>query len=214
ARQGRVVTAGIVTGLEVALEPPAPPSDPLVTAGHFIHLLPGHGITVSGEDVTVPRPLRVALDQIPVHYVRYQETGESAPSDASASTPMELGGLKVETDDFASGYVPWAAVLVAQPAELGLFGNIDPTDPCELDPSRDAFSDERRLDGMMLRFFQIPLGWKNDPLLVDPDDARWRNRLAQIIFREESKGAARQYFRFLASHPEGERWDTVLAFQD
>ena len=214
ARSGRVVTAGVVRGLDVALEAPAAPPNPLVTAGHFIHLLPGNGIMISGEDVIVPRPLRIALDQIPIHYVRYLDAGEPAPADVSATTPMELGGVKVETDDFASGYVPWAAVLIAQPAELGLFGNVDPTDPCELDLSADAFSDERRIDAMFLRFFQIPFDWKNDPLLTDPNDPRWRNRLAQIIFREESKGAARQYLRFRASQPAGEQWDTVLASPD
>src|SRR5262245_58566946 len=66
AWRGRIASPGIVRGLEVALESP-PSAEGLALAGHFVHLLPGHGFLPDGEDVVVPRPLRVPLDQIPVH---------------------------------------------------------------------------------------------------------------------------------------------------
>ncbi len=158
ARSGRLGTAGVVTGLDVALEPPAEAQETLGLAGHFLHLLPGYGITVSGEDVVIPRALRVPLEAISL----------------------------IANDKDEAAEIPWAAVLLARPAELGIFENIDATDPCELDPSHDAFADERRLDAMVLRLFQLPLAWQDDPLLGDTGDARWRNRLAQLIFRAES----------------------------
>ena len=37
----------------------------VASVGHHVHVLPGHGITAFGDDVTAPRPLRVALDEIP-----------------------------------------------------------------------------------------------------------------------------------------------------
>ncbi len=214
ARLGRIGTAGVVTGLEVALEAPATAPENLATAGHFVHLLPGYGITVSGEDVTIPRALRIPLDQIPVHYVRKIAEGEESnptPDEVVVRTPLEGGGAILEVDDFTPGFLPWAAALVARPAEFGAFENIDPTDPCELDPSLDAFADERRLDGMVLRLFELPREWQDDPLLADPGDARWRNRLAQMIFRAEGRESARHSLRYLASQEVGRRWDSTLA---
>ena len=66
AWRGRLATPGIVSGIEVALEPPASPHGAATPAGHFVHILPGHGLLVDGEDLVVPRPLRVPLDRIPL----------------------------------------------------------------------------------------------------------------------------------------------------
>jgi hypothetical protein len=177
AWRGRMTTAGIVTGLEVALEAPAAPPDPLTRAGHFVHVLPGHGITGLGDDVTVPRPLRVALDRIPAR------------------------GLGADA-------MPWAAVLVLRPAEFGRFDNIDPADPCELDPSRDAFADERRQDAVLLELLPLPDAFQARPELGNADDERWRNRLAYLLFNDEVAGAVRQQIRFRDTLPAGQRWDT------
>ena len=114
-----------------------------------------------GEDIVVPRPLRVALDQIPVHYVRvggpnHEASAEAPPADATAGTPIDTGELVVNVDRFDAGHVPWAAVLVLCPAEFRTFGGVDPEDPCDLDASQDAFADERRVDGCILRLCQLP----------------------------------------------------------
>lgn len=215
ARQGRIPAAGIVAGLEVALEEPAAPGGALTTAGHFLHVLPGHGLTVYGEDIAVPRPLRVALDKIPIRYVRFVAPGEKTssealPSGAVNTTPLEFGGARLEVDDFGAGHLPWAAVLVARPAEFPGFGKFDPDDPCELDLSRDAFADERRIDAAMLWLFQLPTSFENDPLLADENDPRWRNRLAYAVFEAERIGAAHQFLRMLAPSGAPVAWDTVL----
>ncbi|MGB8167340.1 MAG: hypothetical protein WCF18_07590, partial [Chthoniobacteraceae bacterium] len=214
AWRGRMTTAGVVTGLEVALEEPPAPTSPLASKGHFIHVMPGYGLTIFGEDATIPRPLRIALDQIPIHYVRFTAPGDEAPAEpapigSATSASLEFGGVRLVVDDLVGGPIPWAAVLVARPAELRAFGKGDPDDPCELDPSRDAFADERRLDATGLSLIQLPVDWENDPRLADRADPRWRNQLANFVFRTERAGARRQYIRFLQSRPAGDRWDTV-----
>ncbi|MGH7943382.1 MAG: hypothetical protein ACREF9_00005, partial [Opitutaceae bacterium] len=155
----------------------------LLLAGNFIHVLPGHGITELGEDVVVPRSLRVDLASVP-------------------------------TREIAAHEAPWAAVLVVRPAEFGRFDNIDPTSPCELDPSQDAFADERRQDAVLLELMPLPAQWQTRPELGDPDDPRWRNRLAHLLFTDQLLRTARQQIRFRNTLPPGLRWDTFHAGED
>ena len=215
AWRGRAARSGIVKGLEIALEAPAAPAAELDPDGHFVHVLPGHGFLTDGEDIVVPRPLRVALGEIPVHYVRVggqnlEAPAEPVPAGATAGSPRDTGGLVVTIDRFDTGHVPWAAVLLLCPAEFRSFGGVDPEDPCELDPSQDAFADERRIDASMLRLCQLPVRMESLPLLADPNDPRWRNRLAHVIFDDETRRSARQQIRRLETQPAGRRWDTVL----
>ena len=219
AWRGRLATPGVVRGLEVALESPATPPTELAPAGHFVHVLPGHGFLADGEDIVVPRPLRVALDQIPVHYVRvggpnHEAPAEAPPADATSGSPIDTGELDVNVDRFDAGHVPWAAVLALCPAEFRTFGGVDPEDPCDLDASQDAFADERRVDSCILRLCQLPAHLESLPSLADRDDPRWRNRLAHAVFEEEARVSARQQVRFLETQPAGHRWDTVLRVAD
>ena len=215
AWRGRLATPGIVRGLEVGLESPPTAAAELALAGHFVHVLPGHGFLADGEDIVVPRPLRVALDQIPVHYVRvggpnHETPAEAVPAGASAGTPVDTDELVVNVDEFGAGHLPWAAVLVLCPAEFRTFGGVDPEDPCDLDASRDAFADERRIDACMLRLVQVPARIETLALLADRNDPRWRNRLAHAMFDEEARASARHQVRLLQAQPAGQRWDTVL----
>jgi len=187
AGRGRLATPGIVAGLEVALESP-PTADPeLKLAGHFIHVMPGHGFLAGGEDVVVPRPLRVPLDKI-------RADAEFTPNSS------------------------WAAVLVLRPAEFRVFDKHDPEDPCQLDPSQDPFASERRQDACILRLCQLPAELKSLPVLGNPDDPHWRNRLAHVIFSEEAAASARQQIRFRETledgtrRPDDQRWDTLLLY--
>ena len=215
AWRGRLATPGIVKGLEAALESPAAPPAGLVPDGHFVHVQPGNGFLADGEDIVVPRPLRVALERIPVHYVRVDGLNDDQPAEPPLSgttvgSPLDTGDLVVSVDRFPDGHVPWAAVLVLCPAEFRTFSGVDPEDPCELDPSQDPFADERRVDASMLRLCELPAGWQSLPPLADPGDPRWRNRLAHVVFAEEASEAARQQIRLLEAQPPGHRWDTVL----
>lgn len=151
----------------------------LELAGQQLHLLPGHGLTVSGEDVFVPRPLRVSLADLPASGV-------------------------------AAGVVPWASVVVVRPVELREFGKVDPTDPCEVDLSRDAFADERRRDGALVEMVALPEEWAGDSRLGDRSDPRWRNRLAHFILNREASGSARQAIRRIMEETGEPRWETVL----
>jgi hypothetical protein len=215
AWRGRAATAGVVSGLEVALEPPTTPPAELTPAGHFVHVLPGHGFLVNGEDIVVPRPLRVPLDQIPVHYVRVGSAGsqtfdETAPADATPGEVQDAGGFAFAVDRFAPSHRTWAAVLLLSPAEFTAFERLDPNDPCELDLSRDAFADERRVDSCVLRLCQLPLRIENLPILTDRNDPRWRNRLAHALLAEDASRSPRQYTHFLGTRPVGQRWGTDL----
>jgi hypothetical protein len=215
AWHGRAATAGVVSGLEVALEPPATPQETLTRTGYFVHVLPGHGLRADGEDIVVPRPLRVALDEIPIVYVRVsgpdrEEAPEAAPEGATAGDPIDAGGFAINIDTFPYDYQPWAAVLVLRPSEFRTFRGLDATDPCELDPSFDPFIDERRVDASALRLCQLPAGWQSLPELSDPGNVSWRNRLADVIFSEETRLSARHQIRFRVTRSEEDHWDTVL----
>ena len=214
AWHGRLPTPGIVNGLEIALEEPPKPAAALAAADHFIHVLPGYGLTAYGEDVVVPRPLRIALEKIPVRYVRFAPTDAQAPMEPrpdqaiGESTPLDFGGTRVVVDQFEKGYLPWAGVLLARPAEYPGFGKFDPDDPCEIDLSRDAFADERRNDATALWLLELPLSYEKNPLLGD--DQRRRNQLAYAIFEAERFNGSRQFLRALGPAGAKKDWSVSL----
>jgi hypothetical protein len=215
AGRGRLTTPGIIRGLDVALEPPESPASELTRAGHFVHVLPGHGIVATGDDVVVPRPLRIPLDDMPVDYVRVGRTNHQPPSEAApaGSTPgatIDTGDRIVLVDRFGADRLPWAAVLLLCPAELGARARVDPNDPCELDPSQDAFADERRIDASMVRLVELPADWRNAPELADDADLRWRNQLAHVVLTQESRRSGLLHVRRRADQNADRRWDTVL----
>lgn len=216
AWRGRVPTPGIVTGLEVALEMPAKLPDPLARDDHFVHVLPGHGFLADGEDVVVPRPLRVPLADIPVAYVRAGGPDGAAPPEAApvdvvrTQRRTDTDRFVLDIDTFIGTHVPWAAVLVACPAEFRVFEGLAPTDPCELDSTRDPFLDDRRVDAVTLRLIELPAAWKALRELGPDADPRRRNRIAHVLLREEAAFAARHQLRYRDGEPQHRRWDTVL----
>lgn len=211
----RSFSAGVVRGLEVALESPAPTETAPTFAGHFVHLLPGYGLAATGEDVVVPQAITTALADLPVYYVHLPGITEPpaipAPT-AEARQTLDFGGFQIERLRRPAGTVPRAAVLFVEPVELGNFQNAPSTDPCELDPTKDPFADERRHDGVRLALCELPLLLQLDPLLDPtnadaPDDPRWRNRLVQVIQAAEIAHTARLHLRYLETERAGERWD-------
>ena len=214
AVRGRLGSAGVISGLEAGLEGP-PPAETPDRRAYFVHVLPGHGLLADGEDVVVPRPLRVALSDIPVHYVRAGEDdflppSEAPPAGVTTGPPVDAGRFVYHIDTFAADHEPWAAVLVLCPAEFRVFDNLEPADPCELDLSRDAFADERRLDAAVLRLVQLPSALETQDDLGNPDSPQWRNLLAHAVLRMEAAVSARQHVRFAATAPLKARWSAAF----
>ena len=161
AMLGQSVSAGVVGGLDV---------DVRVETGatgrrfHEIYVAPGLGLAATGEDITIPRALRVNVRDVPVY----------ATSGAPART---LGAFL----DAAGG--PTAGVLVLQPAVAELRDDLDRTDPCEQDPESEAFEDWQIVDAARLVYFV----WPNEWVQLPTPGARWRNRLAYALFGREMR---------------------------
>src|SRR5262245_9510138 len=62
--RGQSVSAGVIAGLDVVVEPGAFGAAP---ANAVVQVLPGSGLTRSGEDVIVATPRRIALAGLPVY---------------------------------------------------------------------------------------------------------------------------------------------------
>ncbi|MCP3100742.1 hypothetical protein LZ198_17880 [Myxococcus sp. K15C18031901] len=165
AVRGQVRSPGVVSGLEVGLdhdldEDPEHPF-PVFT------LEPGMGLTASGEDVHVPRALRVRVDQVPVY--RTGDSPSGLPLDALAH---------VRAADTQYGLR--AAVLVMVPVVTRRDDPLDPTDPGEVDLDTRALDDHRLVDGCTLVLFAWPAEWP-----LPEQDGQWRNRLAWEVFERE-----------------------------
>ena len=224
AWRGRLVTPGIVHGLELALETlpqeavPGPAAQRPTLKGRLVHLQPGLGVVSTGEDVVVPRPLRVELADVPVVYARFS-TAPLGQTPASATnggkkpprvTTLGFGGFSMRLRLLAEGYVPWAAVLVLCPAEVSRLAGRDAFDPCALDPSRDAFEDPRRVDAAQLLLCVLQPQWKRDSLVMgSAGDVTWRNRVASLLLREEAARTRRQQFE-VRQMATGRRFDARL----
>ncbi|MGA2410566.1 MAG: hypothetical protein ABSG46_09295, partial [Candidatus Binataceae bacterium] len=171
ALRGQAVSPGVVQGLEISL----------IAQGDtpYLHIASGFGIAASGEDVFVPKPVRIALGSLPVFTtaalldgVADSGTGELAPR--RAGPPLAELPAK-------NNAVPGVGVIVLQPVNVDELANFDPSDQCEEDPEDDAFSDEQWLDGCRILYYAWPTEWLPLPAAGDA----WRNRLAYAIFEAE-----------------------------
>jgi hypothetical protein len=234
ATSGQTFSHGVVNGLQVAVEnEEGKPVRILVSAGL--------GLTIHGEDVVVPRALRVPLDDLWVYLPAAGERGTGpapapepepdAPPAAEAYSgvpalarmtpvgegtgePLGLPALRSipagpgveeepvptvappvfpgpwsllmeEVRDKKRDPLPRVMVLVLQPVVADVVGEGDPGDPCEQDPSADAFADWRIVDGCRLVLYAWP--WANAKLTVDPGLDTWRNELANLVFGLEAR---------------------------
>ena len=158
AASGQLLSTGVVAGLEVTVEQENDGSWTLEVA-------PGLGITVSGEDVRLIRPLRLPVNVLSVTLTRGGVTENHTIGEWLALvTPP----------------TPMAVVLFLEPIETRRVGDVDPGDACELDSNDIAFEDEQLVDGVRLRATELPLP---SPLA---NEAHWRNQLAYEVFRQEA----------------------------
>jgi hypothetical protein len=198
ALAGQRISHGVVAGLEVDLE--------RGDDGAFLHVGAGLGIAASGEDVMVPRALRIPLAELWVYVTPAPPPAPAPPGDEPdpaddrlptsllpasllrppAVPPPVLRGPFASLTE-ADGVIPRVGVLVLQPAELEERGAFDPTDPCEEQARDEAFSDRRRTDASRLVLF----AWPWPALLPDPGPT-WRNQIAYTVFGLEASQAPGQ----------------------
>lgn len=129
--------AGVVNGLEVKEEQPS-------TAERWLHVTAGVGLSATGGDVWLPRPLRLRFADLP-------------RLDLPPATPEEA--LEREAQRL------W--VLVVRPVSVLQADAADPNRCSEWDDSGRAFEAETRRDGSLLG--KVPVG----DLLPQEGGGRW-----------------------------------------
>ncbi len=205
---GLALTPGTVEGLELRAEDSAFGAAP---AKAFVQISPGLGIARSGEDISIGRPVRLALGDLPVILRADHANALAGPDDimpdaapltsaagSGAEGSMaerirpELPRLIGDTlfkiaRNAESAALPHVAVLVAQPVVGDILGR--PGDDCPPDPRDDPYVDLQRIDGTRLGLYL----WPSEMVAIDggPDytlpaaDAALRNRIAYQIFETE-----------------------------
>lgn len=148
-------------------------------AGHLVTLAQAWSAGIlQGLEVTVEWP--GAATTLPSIRVSPGRGLTASGEDVLVSTPLRvaLSDLLGEVDRTTLR----AAVLIAEPVELLTAGNFQPEDPCEVDESAFAFSDEQRVDGTLLTLLPWQDEWSGGPLNAA---TATRNALAYAIFERE-----------------------------
>ena len=155
---GQLRTAGVICGLQVMEA-----ADIDNKLG--IQIATGQGICASGEDVWIPSPLTVSLSGLPVFF--NQDSYSSLDAFVNSGRQPTLRTF----------------ILVLQPIVLLNTGSADPNRCTDWDDSSRAFENEQRSDGVRLALYAWDSG-------LDPEveQSRWRNQLANEIFRQELRG--------------------------
>ena len=178
ALRGQLLSPGVVSGLESALESR--------DSKWFLNIGPGYGISASGEDVFLPKLAQIEVSALPVYATATLLDGGPAPS-PGALAARRLGPTLGELQARAVA-VPLAGIVVLQPVEVDQLANFDPADPCEEDPGDAPFADEQLLDGVRLVYYAWPDEWLKLPV----PGPQWRNRLAYAIYDQETTNGADQ----------------------
>jgi hypothetical protein len=168
--RGRSVCPGNVEGLEVSWT-----SEP---GGDRLRIQPGRGITVSGEDVVLERPVVMRSDDLRIF-----------PS--STTTWNDIPKLASKTVG-----APFAAVLVLKPMALTVRKRPYALNPA-LDPHPPGFVDRVPEDETFDRLSMIDAVcpvlwlWEGSPAF----GSQWRNRLAWQIFGDERDGLSQPWLQ-------------------
>ncbi|HWS99311.1 MAG TPA: hypothetical protein VN256_03490 [Pyrinomonadaceae bacterium] len=223
ATRGQMVSSGVVSGLSVGLERPDSPAliTVAVTEGssetsanvadldnYYLHISPGTGIAASGEDVFVPRNMRVPIGAVPVYTTtdilsefdgpagpvsprdespREELIKEQALARSRALSPRRLGPPIQRLLERGILKLPPVAILVLRPIVLKRVGDFDAEDQCEQDPQNYAYEDWQLVDGCQLILYAWPAELVSlSPLQVFGRELL-RNRLAHTIFEEEMR---------------------------
>ena len=171
---GQSVTQGIVRGLDLSLDLTTPDGPTLLVA-------PGYGISATGEDVALVRPLRTSLSSLEVIEPQFGSPIALFPDYAADPANQSHAGVlllqpivgQVSGSSVDTGTLP---IIVS--------GNLDAS--CDQDPLEYAFEDWQIADGVRL----VLVAWPSTPAalaLPSPVPTEtWRNRLAYTVFRAEA----------------------------
>lgn len=178
ATLGQAVSPGVVMGLEADAA--------LIDGQVVIEIAAGMGIAASGEIVHLNRNQQALLDDVRVYA---PASILDSDSDSSQGEGAYVLGNTLAELRAAARPLPEAMILVLQPVAVEHFGQQDSTDPCDYDPSDEAFENWQWLDGCRLALY----AW-NPKLGPVPALGMWhRNRIAHAIFdyeRSLSEGEA------------------------
>ncbi|MBZ0316277.1 MAG: hypothetical protein K8L91_07660, partial [Anaerolineae bacterium] len=201
ALRGQMLSAGVIAGLEIGLETALEPvmdsngrpvidpetQQPQLREGHYFLISSGHGMAASGEDVRVPRALRVEVGDVPVYTLASALAGAGDSAEGEPTGQVNDRRLGPSLREFIAmpalpATFPRAGILVFRPVVVDVVGNYDPTDPCEQDPANYAYEDWQRVDGCQLVLYTWPNEWR---ALPEASAGRWQNRIAYTIFEAE-----------------------------
>jgi len=183
ATLGQALSPGVVMGLEAdAAE---------IDGAVVVEIAAGMGIAASGETVHINRNQQTLLDDIRVYAPAsiLEEDWDSSLGEGAYRLGDTLAELRA-----AGRPLPEAMVLVLQPVAVEHFGQEDSTDPCDYDPTDEAFENWQWLDGcrLVLYAWHPALG----PL---PVAGSWRrNRIAHAIFDYERRLSEGSYLPWQA----------------
>lgn len=151
---GQRLAPGVVVGLEVTIEG--------TRAEPILHIAPGIGVCLSGEDVRVMHPVEIPAGVLWVT----SETDDE---------PQRLADLL--TSNLATAR---ALIVQLRPVVVERTGVDDADDPCEVDPDSIAFTDEQLIDGCRVRLYALDL----EPGIAS---ATFRNQVAHAVFQLEAQ---------------------------
>jgi len=151
---GQRLAPGVVVGLEVTIEG--------TRAQPVLHIAPGIGVCLNGEDVRVMHPVEIPAGVLWV----------TSPTD---DEPQRLADLLASDLAGARGLI-----VQLRPVVVERTGVDDADDPCEVDPEAIAFTDEQLVDGCRVRLYALDLA---SGLAGD----NFRNQVAYAVFEREAE---------------------------
>lgn len=154
---GQRLAPGVVVGLEVTLEG--------TRAAPILHIAPGVGVCLNGEDVRVTHPVEIPAGLIWVG-------GGGEPERLSDLLTANLAATRV-------------LIIQLRPVVVERTGIDDPNNPCEVDPEAIAFTDEQLIDGCRVRLYPVTLA-------IVPGADTFRNEVAYALFQREAEQGLEQ----------------------
>jgi len=169
---GQCVTQGVVKGLELVMD-----LNPSSSTYQSIQVMPGYGISATGEDVALQRTLQATLGQLQV-------------IDPQAGSVIDTFANYSKN----SSNKTYAGVLLLQPVTVQMSGADVDTGPapfivsgnlnasCDQDPEEYAFEDWQIVDGVRLVMVAWPAALTLPATTSGPI---WRNSLVYTVFNAE-----------------------------